>query len=59
MVVLAVLCILLGLVIASALGDTYRGVAVAVGGFGIGSYLLKETKEWIKDSVGPSKEKKS
>ena len=60
MVVLAVFCIVLGLGIASALGDTYKGVAVVVRGFEIGSCLLKESKGWVKDSMGPpSKKKKS
>lgn len=55
--ILAVVLIAIGLGVASALGDTYKGVAVAVGGFVIGSQLIKEAKEVIKDSAGPSKEK--
>lgn len=57
--VLAGVLIAIGLAVSSALGDTYKGVAVAVGGFAIGSRLIKETKELIKDLTGPSKEKKS
>ena len=58
-VVLAGVLIAIGLGVASALGDTYKGVAVAVGGFVIGSHLIEKAKETIDDSTGPSKEKKS
>jgi hypothetical protein len=57
-ILLAGVLIVIGLLVAWALGNTYKGVAVAALGFAIGSYLLKETKEWIKESMGPSKAKK-
>lgn len=57
--VLAGVLVAIGLGVAYALGDIYKGVAVAVGGFAIGSSLIKDAKEVVKDSTGPSKEKKS